>query len=336
MLFENLHGKEGKPITIGAADPNKRPRIVGGGSGMQFSKVSHIVVRDLAFTGARGNGLNIDDGGNYETPSHHIKLVNLLVEDLPVGNNDGIKLSGIDDFQVTDCTVRRWGGSAIDMVGCHRGDIVGSTFKEGGDSGVQCKGGTSEVTIRQSRFEHYGQRGVNIGGSTGLEFFRPPVGRMASRYEAKDITVVGCTFVGGAAPLAFVGVDGALAKFNTIYHPDRWAIRILQETRTEGFVPSRKGVFEDNLVVFRSDKWSEGGVNVGSGTAPETFKFSRNFWFCSDNPSRSQPKLPVPEGGGVTGRDPLLQDPEKGDFMVKPGSPAAKFGAHALPRSLRL
>jgi hypothetical protein len=329
--LSNLHGSPGKTIVFGAADPSKPPRIVGGGSGLQLSDVSHLEVRDLVIERATGNGVNIDDGGSYETPSHHVTLKNLRVTDLPKGNNDGIKLSGLDDFRVENCVVERWGGSGIDMVGCHRGKIVGCTFRSGGDSGVQCKGGTSDVSVSRSRFENFGQRGVNIGGSTGLPFFRPSLDKVpvGSRYEAKGIRVEGCTFIGGISPIAFVGVDGAVVRFNTIYHPERWAIRILQETRTPDFVPSRNGVFEDNLVVFRSDAWVSGGVNIGADTAPATFKFARNFWFCSDRPENSRPRLPSAEVNGSAGQDPMLRDPAKGDLAVRDGSPARNVGAHA-------
>jgi hypothetical protein len=106
------------------------------------------------------------------------------------------------------------------------------------------------------------------------------------------------------APVAFVGVDGAVVRYNTFEQPGRWALRILQENRSAGFTGCRNGSFTDNLVVFESSRWAEGGVNVGPGTAPETFTFARNWWYCSDRPARSQPRLPVPEQDGVYGRDP--------------------------------
>ena len=95
-------------------------------------------------------------------------------------------------------------------------------------------------------------------------------------------------------------------RFNTIYDPGRWALRILQETKEPGFVPSRRGVFTDNIIVFRSDAWASGGVNIGPGTAPETFEFARNVWFCRDAPQRSKPTLPTPERDGTYGSDPQL------------------------------
>ncbi len=350
FFFSGLAGKLGKPIVIAGSDPKNPPVIRGSTNGIHLVDPSHIEIRDLAIRGANGNGLNIDDGGSYDTPAHHVLLSRLEVADIgPGGNHDGIKLSGLDDFRVEGCQIERWGtggGSAIDMVGCHRGVIEENLFRHtDGDSstGVQAKGGTSNVVVRGNRFENAGGRAVNIGGSTGLEFFRPPLKADkadktgagpdpgAERWEAKAIRVEGNTFAGGAAPVAFVGVDGAVVRFNTIYRPGRWALRILQETRAPGFVPSRNGEFSDNVIVFRAGKWA-GAVNVGPGTAPGTFRFARNFWYAEDRPGRSRPELPAKEENGVYGKDPQLADPEKGDFRLRPEGPAGKAGAQAAPR----
>jgi hypothetical protein len=331
IYFRNLQGRAGAPIVIAGADRNRRPTIRGSG-GLQLSDIAHVELADLVLTGAASNGLNIDDGGSYETPSHHVVLRRLLVTDVgPSGNRDGIKLSGLDDFRVIDCTVERWGdgGSGIDMVGCHRGVIERCTFRHGdqtGSNAVQAKGGSSDVTIRRCRFENAGSRAINIGGSTGRQFFRP----LDPGYEAKDIRIEGNTFIGSQAPVAFVGVDGAVVRFNTIYRPKRWVLRILQESTGERFVPSRNGVFTDNLILFRSDELAE-TVNIGPNTAPETFRFARNWWYCIDNLTRSQPTLPTPERDGVIGRDPRLIAPEEGNLRPRPGSPATRYGAGGLP-----
>lgn len=334
--LKRIHGEAGKPIVIAAADPAKPPTLMGKNVGLHLSGVSHLELRDLVISGASGNGLNIDDGGDADKPSHHVTLRNLKVRDIgPRGNADGIKLSGIDDFTVADCTVERWGsgGSGIDMVGCHRGVVSGCTFRQGGANAVQAKGGSKDVTIRKCRFEEAGMRAVNIGGSTGSTLFRPRLKDMPAdgKSEAKDITVEGCTFVGGGAAVAFVGVDGATVRHNSIHRPGRYAILILQENRETGFVPSRGGVFEKNIVVFRSGSWVSGGVNVGGNTSPESFKFAGNLWFCEDRPDRSAPKLPTAETDGVVGKDPKFVDAAKGDYTVTADSPAKDVGAHAVP-----
>jgi hypothetical protein len=338
--FRGVHGTATAPIVIAAADPDRPPQFVGKTAPLHFAGASHLELRNLVVSGAGGNGLNIDDGDAPDQPAHHITLRNVRVRDTgPKGNSDGIKLSGVDDFVVENCTVERWGsgGSAIDMVGCHRGLVSGCTFRKGGANGVQAKGGSSAVTVRACRFEDAGERAVNLGGSTGDASFRPRLKDFPenARYEAKDLRVEGCTFVGGGAAVAFVGVDGAVVRYNTIYRPGRYAVRILQEKTGAGFVPCRNGVFENNVVVFRSDAWVTGGVNVGADTAPKTFTFAGNLWYCEDRPGRSEPQLPTAEANGVVGKNPRFVDPAKGDFAVGPDSPARDRGAHALPTTGR-
>ena len=332
-----LKGEAGKPIVIAALDPRRPPVIQGGATGIYLTDPEHVELRDLVIRGATGNGINIDDGGSYDTPARHILVSGLTVTDVGTGgNNDGIKLSGLDDFRIEKCRIERWGGrggSGIDMVGCHRGVIEACTFRNSetdSSTGVQAKGGTAEIAIRSNRFEDAGGRAINIGGSTGLQFFRPALKKDpgAEHCEAKDIRVEGNTFVGGGAAVAFVGVDGAVVRFNTIYRPKRWAFRILQENREPGFVPSRKGVFTDNVIVFRTDEWSM-AANVGGGTEPKSFQIARNWWYALDRPERSRPELPVAEDGGTYGKDPQLVDPAKGDLRLRPESPARKAGAEA-------
>jgi hypothetical protein len=344
IYAQNLRGTAQQPIVITGADEKNPPHFRGGGNGFHISGAAHIELRHLKVSGARDNGFNIDDGGTYTQPSHHVTLKNISVSDIgPKGNHDGMKLSGLDDFRIENCRIEKWGvgsGSGIDMVGCHRGVIENNIFvheKEAaatGGSGVQAKGGCREIAIRKNRFENAGTRAINIGGSTGLQFFRPPLNDAAQWpggfHEAKDIRVEGNTFIGSLAPLAFVGVDGATVKFNTIFAPGRWAMRILQETTQPGFVPSRKGVFTDNIVAFRAANWVEGGVNIGPNTEPGSFEFARNFWFCVDNAARSRPTLPSPEKEGVYGVDPQFENAEAFDLRLKETSPARKVGAAAL------
>jgi len=339
--LSGLQGTAAKPIVLAARDPKKRPVIRGGTSGLQLSDPAHLVLEDLILVGARGNGLNIDDGGTLDTPAHHVTLRRVVVRDVgPSGNRDGIKLSGVQDLVLEDCVVERWGdaGSAVDMVGCRRVVITGCTFRHKPDmtrgSGIQAKGGTEDVLIRGNRFENAGARGVNAGGSTGFEYFRPSItGKAGPLAEARSIRVLGNTFLGGGAAVAFVGVDGAEVAWNTIYRPARWAFRILQETRDKRFVPARRGVIKANLIVFRSDAWSEGGVNVGAGTAPDTFTFAENAWYCADAPRRTRAlvRLPVTEKNGTYGVDPQLVDPEGGDLRIGKGSKLRGMGADACP-----
>ncbi len=328
LFASDLHGEPGRPIRIVAADPT-RPPVFRSGRGLHFSKVSHLEIADIHVDGASGNGLNIDDGGDRMRPSQEIVLSRLEVRNIPPGNHDGIKLSGVAGFRIEKCSIFRWGGSGVDMVGCRKGRIKSCVFSDGGANGIQAKGGSSDIVVEFSTFADAGLRGVNLGGSTGLEFFRPPLISGKPSFEAKDLTVRGCTFLGGGAAAAFVGVDGARFEFNTIVHPGRWAFRILQETREPGFVASRNGVLERNLIVFRFANWSEGGVNIGPDTEPASFRFLRNFWYAEDRPQASRPRLPTEEVEGRYGEDPRIQVFLRGQVAVPDDSPARDVGAHA-------
>ncbi|MEX2027143.1 MAG: right-handed parallel beta-helix repeat-containing protein, partial [Pirellulaceae bacterium] len=319
LAHAGLRGTKEQTIVIAGSDPKNPPVMEGGGSGLQLSSPQYVELRDLVISKSTGNGLNIDDGGSIDTPAQNIVLRNITVRDIgPRGNTDGIKLSGVQDFRVEDCRVERWGsgGSAIDMVGCAGGVIAGCTFAEAtgeGANGVQAKGGSNQITVQRCRFENAGGRAVNIGGSTGLPYFRP----RDAKYEAKDITVEDCTFLGGQSAIAFVGVDGAVVQHNTIYRPTRWAIRILQESTDARFVPCRNGRFVKNVVAFQSDEVRP-MVNVGASTSPETFEFAGNQWHCLDRPSDTQRlvQLPTPEKTGVYSKPPGFKDASGGDLRI--------------------
>jgi hypothetical protein len=313
-------GRPGAPIVIRAAEPARPPLFTGGRSAWHLSGCSHVTLQGLAIRGATGNGINVDDGGNPATPARHIVLEDLAITEVgPRGNLDGVKLSGVDDFAVRRCRFEGWGGSAIDMVGCHRGVISRCRFtgREGFSqaNAVQMKGGAADIAVEACVFDRAGERAINIGGSTGLPYFRPrPEG-----FEARRITVAGSRFLGSLCAVAWVSADGGRVHRNTIQLPDRWVARILQEQTAPGFQPCRGGVFEENLVVF--DRRVVATVNVGPGTAPASFTFRRNAWFQTDGQAR--PSLPSPEQEAVLQVDPRLDRP--GSVEARATSPDARL-----------
>ena len=204
---------------------------------MHLTDAAYIIFENLTFRGATGNGINIDDGGSYSSPAHHIILRNLTVEDIGTGgNNDGIKLSGVDNIYVLGCLIQHIrSGSGIDMVGCHDSVIAYNRFEDLVENGTQTKGGSRNVLILGNLFLSAGQRAMNMGGSTGLQFFRP----LDATYEARDIRAIGNLIKDTQAPVAFVGLVDGLAANNTIYMPSWYVVRILQETTAQGRLPER-------------------------------------------------------------------------------------------------
>lgn len=289
-------------LTVEAADPQRPPVFAGGSAGWHFSECSGLTLRHLQIRGQKHNGINLDDGGNRGGTMQRVALEHLDVSDIgPTGNVDAIKCSGIQDLKISNCRLSGWGGEGIDLVGCRQVSIVACqlTGKTGysQSAGIQCKGGTTDVRIEGCRFQNAGQRPINAGGSTGLEFFRP----RDVTYEASGIRISGNEIVGSLCACAFVGVDGAEFVDNTVMYPEKWVFRILQETTDARFVHCRNVRIERNRIVFRRAQVST-EVNIGAGTAPETFRFVGNSWYAEDRPDRSKPQLPTAETDGIYGQ----------------------------------
>jgi hypothetical protein len=291
-------------LTIEALDAKNPPVFKGGSNGWHFSRCASLTLRSLRIAAQRDNGLNLDDGGQLDKPVAGITLDRIEVSDIgPSGNHDGIKCSGLDQLTIRDCTITGWGGQGIDFVGCHRPLITGCRFvgKPGFtvSAGVQLKGGTADVTVEKCHFTDAGDRPLQVGGSTGLPYFRPP----GAKYEATRVIARDNIIEGSLCAAAFVGVDGAEFIGNTILFPTKWIFRILQETREPGFPPCRNVLIKDNRIVFRRSQIRT-DLNIGDATAPATFRFENNRWFAEDRPQASKPSLPVEEKAGTYGVDP--------------------------------
>lgn len=332
FFINNLNGSPNAPIVIKGM--NKKTVIMNGGSeGLHFSEVSYIKIQDITFTAQTGNSLNIDDAGTINTPAHNVTVTNCDFKYMGAqGNNDFLKISGLDAFEISYCSFLKAaaGGSGIDMVGCHNGIVHHCQFDSMGSNSVQMKGGTRFIKIENNLFRNGGQRALNLGGSTGLTFFRPP----DAGYEAADITVYANVFIKSQAPIAFVGSERVDVSNNTIYMPEKWVIRILQETvDTSRFVPCSNGMFRNNIIYYSNVVTTH--VNVGPNTAPSTFLFSHNLWYNSSNPANSTPILPTSETSAITGQDPVFTAAD--DFTLKSTSPAIGSGTNisTLPTDMK-
>ncbi len=288
-------------LTLEALDKNNPPRFIGGNTAFQFSRCPHLTLSHLHITGQSANGLNLDDGGQLDSPIPGITLDHLEVSDIgPTGNHDAIKCSGLKQLTIRDCSITGWGGQGIDFVGCHDSLITACRFtgKPGftASAAIQLKGGTSGIIVEKCRFLNAGERPLNIGGSTGLAYFRPP----GAKHEAASIVVRDNHIEGSLCAAAFVGVDGAEFSSNTILYPTKWIFRILQETREPGFTPCRNVLIKNNRITFRRAQ-VQTDINLSDGTAPETFRFESNHWLAEDRPDRSQPILPTQEIAGTYG-----------------------------------
>lgn len=319
-----LQGGEGRPIYI-VVQAGAEVIIRGGTNSWQLSDAAYLHIEGFIFENQTGNGFNMDDGGDYTTPTHHITFRYCTFRDISAsGNNDLLKLSGVDDFKILDCTFINGspGGSGIDMVGCHQGEIVRNHFENMGSNAIQAKGGSRQITIEKNFFKNCGQRSLNLGGSTGLQYFRP----IDATYEAAEIHVICNIFIGSVAPVAFVGCVRSAFVHNTIIRPEKWVLRILQETvDPERFEACGNNIFRNNLIYKNNSVSTD--CNIGPDTAPETFIMSNNLWYNEQLPGNSTPVgIPVTDHDQITGHDPLLNDVDQEDLSIPASGPATGAG----------
>lgn len=324
IYIENLKGEPDKLITMTCAESSDYVLIEGGATGIHFVNPEYLLIEKFAFSRQWGNGVNIDDGGDYSSPARHIRIRDCKWLSMDAsGNNDELKMSGVDDFLISNCAFLDGsdGGSLIDMVGCHFGIIEKCRFENGGSNSIQAKGGCSDLVIRQNYFMHGGQRSINIGGSTGMEFFRP----IDAEYEAGNLLVHSNAFVGSTAPIAFVGAVNCRVVNNTIIRPDKWVIRILQENNHERLVKCRENYFINNIVYIGTAAQNP-SLNIGPNTIPETFIFENNLWYNSENTDWPGPNLPSEETAGIIGEQPLFRPDVEFEFRLRNDSPGIGMG----------
>ncbi len=323
VSIARLQGTNLKRIYIIPA-PNATVIYEGGIAAWHLTDAAYVQIKGFIFEQQTGNGFNMDDGGTYNTPSHHIIIDSCTFRNIKAkGNNDLLKLSGVDFFEIKNCVFLNGatGGSGIDMVGCHEGSITNNRFENQGSNSIQAKGGSKNIRIAFNFFKNGGQRTLNLGGSTNLKMFRP----LNARYEAAQLTVYSNIIIGSDAPIAYVGCVQSEVTNNTIYLPQKWVIRILQETvDTSRFYPCGNNSFENNII-YRDNRVST-DCNTGAYTNPQSFSFSGNFWYHAQNPSWKGPALPVKDTNSIIGKDPLFNNTGSGDFTLRPSSSAAGKG----------
>ena len=322
-FITNLKGTPNAWITIKGIN---RDQVVfqGGSEALHFTDPEYVYVSNFTITGQSGNGMNIDDGGTFATPAKHMIIDNCVFHDMAAsGNNDMLKLSGLDSFTVSNCRFENGsaGGSGIDMVGCHYGLFIKNQFINQGSNSIQAKGGSSNIHIERNHFTNGGQRSINLGGSTGAAFFRPT----NANYEAKDLLVTANIFEGSDAPVAFVGCRNVRVINNTIIQPVVWIMRILQESSdTSFYLSSANNTFSNNIVIVTNTLRAD--VNIGPYTSPSTFTFANNLWYNFQNTNWNGPQLPSTETGGIVKLNPLFKDYANKDFSLMNNSPAIGKG----------
>lgn len=331
QFLYNVNGSASNPVVI-IAETQHNPIFQGGSEAIHLVNCNYLEINGLVFEQQTSNGINIDDGGDYSTPSTNITIRNCIFRDIVgTGNIDFLKMAGVDDFIIENCSFTNGSeGSGIDFVGCHNGIVQDNSIDDAGISGIQVKGGSQFITIRRNLIKNISQRGMNLGGSTGAPYFRPPLPQnITDAFEAADIDVYSNVFINNKAPIAYVGSVRVRVINNTLFKPWNWVFRILQETTTEGFLPCSNNEFKNNIIYLENDLTE---VNIGSNTESSTFEISNNLWF-NESSSGWSPTLPVQETNQIIS-DPLFLDATNNNFSLESNSPAIGAGLNLTSPTL--
>jgi len=340
----DLRGTATAPIWITGAAGEPRPIIRGGTEGLHLVRPRYVIVQDLEIADTGDNGINVDDGDEVRNPdaARFVLFRNLDIHDTgrhPSGVANCLKLAGVNDVIVehsrfAHCGTRPESGAlGVDGVGVHHAQVSFNRFEANGYGGIQFKGGSADIEISSNAFVDAGWRGVNMGGSTGDAFFRPPPSLSEANAEASRIRVVANAFVGGEAAAAFTGCVDCQFVHNTVVDPSKWLVRILQETVTHDqftFTPASRGLIAGNIFFFnRSDLNAGEDINVGPGTDSASFVLANKLWYAHDAVGGSRPNLPSFKGsqrGSIVGEDPAFVDRERRDFRLAGTSPVRAAG----------
>ncbi|MEZ5550336.1 MAG: right-handed parallel beta-helix repeat-containing protein [Pseudomonadales bacterium] len=297
-----------------------------GAMALHLGNAAHVVLENIVIENSFPHGISIDDGGDHATPASGIVLRNVTIRRVGKGgNSDCLKLSGVDDFLITGSRFEGCDqGEGIDMVGCHHGRIESNRFVGMPGTGVQTKGGSSDIIVARNRFSDIGQRGVNLGGHTGEPYFRP----LDAKFEAARVTVEANVFerIGDAA-VVYSGCDSCLVVNNTIVHEDRAAIAIVQENAERA--SGRGGIFARNLIVFNT-LWifRKPGMRISADAAGQSHRLIDNVWASQ---WRQVDPAELPAGTHhLLSPETLFVDPTRGDFHPGPGNPTRGISADPI------
>jgi hypothetical protein len=200
--FDDLQGTHDQPITIRGLTIKQPSIIQARQHGIRLRRPKHIVIRDLAITGATVAGVQImgdpsngeeqgsaapqpdatpplvpplplgQSAAHYETPwSAHVTIRNITVERTgPRGRRNAIHLEGVRHILIERVRINGWGGSAVKVIASADVRIEHSILRGRDDhgqlNGVQIRGGSENIRVSRCFFADSGEAAIVLGQAT--------------------------------------------------------------------------------------------------------------------------------------------------------------------------
>lgn len=214
VRLPNAGGTPDAPIQLLSADGIGAATIVGASAADSVIKglgTDNVVVRGFTVQGG-ANGIQFSQNGNDFT-----NLVsNVVVADniISGATGDGIKLDQADHATVWGNVISNVRGQGVDLLAVDHSTIAWNDISGvGATAAVFVKGGSTDVTVQGNRIHGTATDGIEVGGYTGAEFFRPG----ETGYEAADVRVIGNDVeIAGKRAINILGVHGVSVTGNAL------------------------------------------------------------------------------------------------------------------------
>jgi hypothetical protein len=329
-------GTMAAPIWVSAAagavvdcgDPTQ-----GATSALQLHGVSYLVVEGLELRNASGHVLHVD-GQSTGVLFKGVFAHRAGLACLKASQSDDVSVEGselADSGLSADLAASNASGQILDYVGVHGAHVSRSKLHGAAGNGAgsaanvaaQFKGGSHDVVFAENDVAG-AYTAVNLGGSTGAQFFDPP----DADYEGKNL-VAYANVVRGPMSVAFAAMGcHACAVYNNTVDAeiDHQAIRALPGNLPGGGASHTVGLeVTNNLFVFTGalpqDLFNAGAEEMVGITQASNLFFAGGAKIASifsDVPVVGTP-------GVVVDQDPKLTAPP-GDVHLGAGSPAIGAG----------
>lgn len=317
LWFQGLSGTPEEPIVIRGTDPANPPIIRGGTNGIRLTGCRNLALEDMVFEDCAVHGVQVDYRGEWKTDTvTGISLNRLVIRRIgDLGNEDGIKCTGVWGLSIKDCIVERWGtkGRSIDLVSCRDVFVSRCVFDGANHSRVafQIKGGSLNAKIDRCYVKNTLERGYQIGGSTDSPYFLPGF----EGFEAKNVRLYNSSSEGGECGIAFVNARECSVENCVFLNPMVWCVRILQENARPDALPCGRNVLKNNVFVFDSAKLLN-RFDIHEKTDAGSIKAVGNVWY--DVRCRLRRLLPteIQETESLLGIDPLIERDARGNLRA--------------------
>jgi hypothetical protein len=305
--FQGLSGTSEEPILIRGSDPANPPIIRGGTNGIRLTGCKNVSIEDMVFEDCGVHGVQIDYRGDWKPGDvAGISLCRLTIRRIgDLGNEDGIKCTGVWGLRIQDCTIQRWGkqGRSIDLVCCRDVLVLRCVFDGANHSRIafQIKGGSTNATIDRCFVKRTLERGYQIGGSTDVLYFLTGF----EGFEAKLVKLKNSSTEGGETGFAFVNALECSIENCLFISPKTWCLRVLQENVLPDAIPCGNNSIKKNVFVFDSNK-IRNRFDIGEGTDASTVMVTDNVWYDTARVMRSPGRTTILESGSIFDIDPMI------------------------------